>query len=77
MFTGIVEEIGKVEEIGTVDKEGFEMTIESNFVVEDMKLGDSIAVNGTCLTVTRYNSHSFTVGLSPETLRKTSLEYLF
>ncbi|GLJ08926.1 hypothetical protein SUGI_0098690 [Cryptomeria japonica] len=73
MFTGIVEEIGKVKEIGTGDKEGFEMTIESNFVVEDIKLGDSIAVNGTCLTVTRFNSHSFTVGLSPETLRKTSL----
>ncbi|KAH9313484.1 hypothetical protein KI387_022111 [Taxus chinensis] len=74
MFTGIIEEMGKVKEIGTVDKVGVEMTIEANVVVEDVKLGDSIAVNGTCLTVTRFNSHSFTVGLSPETLKKTSLD---
>lgn len=73
MFTGIVEEMGKVRELRTVDEVGFEMTIEANAVLEDVKMGDSIAVNGVCLTVTWFDSHAFTVGLSPETLRKTSL----
>ncbi|KAE8725793.1 Cation efflux family protein [Hibiscus syriacus] len=47
-------------------------------VIEDFHLGDSIAVNGTCLTVTNINTHlgEFTVGLAPETLRKTSLSEL-
>ena len=45
-------------------------------VLEDVKLGDSISVNGTCLTVTDFDAEEFTVGLSPETLRKTSLEEL-
>lgn len=49
------------------------MTVEANEVLADVKLGDSIAVNGTCLTVTSFDSSSFLVGLAPETLRKTSL----
>mgnify|MGYP002775655419 CR=1 FL=1 len=72
IFTGIVEEMGKVTEIGPTE-EGFEMTIQASIALEGLKLGDSIAVNGTCLTVTRFNSSSFSVGLAPETLRKTSL----
>lgn len=73
MFTGIVEEIGKVRELRTVEEVGYELTIEANDVLVDVKMGDSIAVNGICLTVTEFDSHAFTVGLSPETLRKTSL----
>lgn len=42
-------------------------------MLEGLKLGDSLAVNGTCLTVTRFDTSSFTVGLSPETLRRTNL----
>eukprot|EP00271_Cylindrocystis_brebissonii_P022544 TRINITY_DN8715_c0_g1_i3.p1 TRINITY_DN8715_c0_g1~~TRINITY_DN8715_c0_g1_i3.p1 ORF type:complete len:286 (+),score=49.49 TRINITY_DN8715_c0_g1_i3:250-1107(+) len=72
IFTGIVEEMGQVAQLQEVDG-GWELTVEAAVVLEDVKLGDSIAVNGTCLTVTRFDSHSFVVGLAPETLRKTSL----
>lgn len=73
LFTGLVEEMGTVKDLHVMDEGGFEMTIEANVVLEDVKLGDSIAVNGTCLTVTRFDSSSFSIGLAPETLRKTSL----
>lgn len=72
LFTGIVEEMGKVQKLEEVDG-SVELTVEASLVVEDAKLGDSIAVNGTCLTVTSFDANSFVVGLSPETLRKTSL----
>lgn len=49
------------------------MKISAKLVLQDVKLGDSIAVNGTCLTVTDYNESEFSVGLAPETLRMTSL----
>ncbi|GAQ82808.1 riboflavin synthase [Klebsormidium nitens] len=75
IFTGIVEEMGTVRELKQVDG-GWELTVEASTVLEDVKLGDSIAVNGTCLTVTRFDPTYFAVGLAPETLRKTSLEEL-
>jgi len=73
MFTGLVEEMGNVKEVRVLEDGGFEMTIEAGVVLENVSLGDSIAVNGTCLTVTQFDASSFTVGLAPETLRKTSL----
>ncbi|XP_057525726.1 riboflavin synthase [Amaranthus tricolor] len=75
LFTGIVEEMGKVKELGYGENAGFDLKIGAKIVLEDVKLGDSIAVNGTCLTVTEFNTElsEFTVGLAPETLRKTSL----
>lgn len=73
MFTGLVEEMGNVQEVRLLDNGGFEMTISASTVLESVSLGDSIAVNGTCLTVTHFTPTSFTVGLAPETLRKTSL----
>ncbi|XP_021718236.1 riboflavin synthase-like [Chenopodium quinoa] len=75
MFTGIVEEMGKVKQLGYGVNGGFDLKIGAKTVLEDVKLGDSIAVNGTCLTVTEFNAElsEFTVGLAPETLRKTSL----
>ncbi|CAN6476432.1 unnamed protein product [Victoria cruziana] len=73
LFTGIVEEMGKVEQLGPSPVGGFDMKISAQVVVGDVKLGDSIAVNGTCLTVTSFSPNDFTVGLSPETLRRTSL----
>ena len=73
MFTGIVEEMGVV--VGaTLDQERDNtLTIGCHTVIVDARLGDSIAVNGVCLTVTALTPDSFTVGLSPETLRRTSL----
>ncbi|XP_002972626.2 riboflavin synthase [Selaginella moellendorffii] len=73
MFTGIVEEMGRVRGVSVGDDGGCEMTVEASIVLDDVKLGDSIAVNGTCLTVTAFDAAAFTVGLSPETLRRTSL----
>ncbi|KAL1351909.1 hypothetical protein HN51_015784 [Arachis hypogaea] len=81
MFTGIVEEMGAVEKIGAATYDGpgtsaFIMKIHAKTVLDGISLGDSIAVNGTCLTVTEFDASSFTVGVSPETLRKTSLAEL-
>jgi riboflavin synthase len=78
LFTGIVEEIGHIEQVGPdsdSEDRGFEMRIGADVVLGGTRLGDSIAVNGTCLTVTEIDSAGsrFSVGLSPETLRRTSL----
>jgi len=71
MFTGIVEELGVVAKI--TDNA---MTVQASKVTEDLKLGDSIAVNGTCLTAVNFSRTEFSVDLSPETMRRTSLGQL-
>ena len=71
MFTGIVEEVGYVAKIS--DKA---MTVRASKVLEDVKLGDSIAVNGACLTSVDFSKSEFSVDLSPETMRRTSLGQL-
>lgn len=68
MFTGIVEEVGKVKSIGN----GV-LRIQADKVLEDVRLGDSIAVNGICLTVTDFGADSFQADVMPETIRRTSL----
>ena len=68
MFTGIVEEVGVVAKISDNG-----MTVLATKVTEDLKLGDSIAVNGTCLTAVSFDRTEFSVDLSPETMRRTSL----
>ncbi|UOE92439.1 riboflavin synthase [Alkalihalobacillus sp. LMS39] len=75
MFTGIIEEKGKIGAIQQKN-EAIVMTIEANVILEDVHLGDSIAVNGVCLTVTSFTTKSFTVDLMPETVRNTSLKLL-
>ncbi|KAK9152749.1 hypothetical protein Sjap_000229 [Stephania japonica] len=55
---------------------GFHITIAASTVLADVHLGDSIAVNGTCLTVTEFTPNTFTVNLAPETLRRTNLSDL-
>ncbi|WP_322487803.1 riboflavin synthase [Chloroflexus sp.] len=72
MFTGIIEEIGIVEQLSQVEG-GWSLTVQAATVLEGTALGHSIAVNGACLTVTALTDRSFTVGLSPETLRRTNL----
>ena len=71
MFTGIVEELGVVGKISNNA-----MTVQASKVTEDLKLGDSIAVNGTCLTAVNFSRTKFSVDLSPETMRRTSLGQL-
>ncbi|EEF44438.1 riboflavin synthase [Ricinus communis] len=73
LFTGIVEEMGEIKHIGPTNDGGFDLKIRAKTVLDGVNLGDSIAVNGTCLTVTSFTDGEFTVGLAPETLRKTSL----
>ncbi len=68
MFTGIVEEVGKVLEARPTG-----LTIGAAKVMQDMVLGSSIAINGTCLTVTSRGPAQFTVDVVPETLRRTNL----
>lgn len=75
MFTGIIEEMGTIEKINQKN-EAIVMTIEAKKVLEDVNLGDSIAVNGVCLTVTSFDSRYFTVDLMPETVNNTSLRLL-
>lgn len=71
MFTGIIEEVGHVARIG-----GGSLVIDCQKVLEDVHLGDSIAVNGVCLTVTYFDRSSFTADVMPETVRRTSLAEL-
>ena len=71
MFTGIVEEVGTVAVL-----EGYGLTIRAGQVMEQLKLGDSMAVNGTCLTVVEFDRQQFKVDLAPETLRRTALGQL-
>ncbi|OIJ10713.1 riboflavin synthase subunit alpha [Anaerobacillus alkalilacustris] len=75
MFTGIIEEVGTIEQIKQ-SGEAIVMTIQSKKLLTDVNLGDSIAVNGVCLTVTSFDSQRFTVDLMPETVRNTSLRQL-
>jgi len=72
MFTGIVEEIGTVESLARAGG-GHQLRVRARKVLEGLRLGDSVAVNGACLTATAFDGESFTVGLSPETLRRTNL----
>jgi riboflavin synthase len=72
MFTGLVEEIGVVAAVAK-SAESFDLTVSATTVLDGLKLGDSIAVNGVCLTVTAFDDKSFTLGLAPETLARTNL----
>ena len=75
MFTGIIEETGKVLNLNTSTTQG-EITIQCEKVLEDTKLGDSLAVNGVCLTVVEILPNKFIADVSPETLKLTNLENL-
>lgn len=72
MFTGIIEDIGIVRNI----KKGSEsvvLSIGSDRIMDDVRIGDSIAVNGVCLTATTVSKDGFTADVMPETLRRSSL----
>ena len=72
MFTGIVEEVGIVRQVITGSRSG-EIAIQAKKVLAGTKIGDSIAVNGVCLTVTGLSSDGFTADVMPETLRRSNL----
>jgi riboflavin synthase len=75
MFTGIVEEVGKVRAV-VPGNMSIGLTVECKRVIGDVKIGDSISVNGICLTVTSVGNMVFTADVMPETMRKTNLKHL-
>ena len=68
MFTGIIEEVGSFGGLS-----GGNITIGAKLIQSDAHIGDSVAVNGICLTVTQFDAHGFRAAVMPETVRRTSL----
>ncbi|MET0785237.1 MAG: riboflavin synthase [Paenisporosarcina sp.] len=75
MFTGIIEEIGVITSIQRKPR-ALEITIRAKIVLDDVKRGDSISVNGVCLTVSSFTSEQFVVDVIPETFKSTTLSSL-
>lgn len=75
MFTGIIEEIGKVENI-IKNTHSFKLIVKCKKVIKDVSVGDSIAVNGACLTVTEFGENSFSADVTSETMRRTAFSLL-
>ncbi|GAB3834646.1 riboflavin synthase [Kribbella italica] len=73
MFTGIVEELGTVESLDLLEGDAARLTLRGPKVTEDARHGDSISVNGCCLTVVETGAGTFTADVMRETLRRTSL----
>lgn len=72
MFTGIIEEVGKVQSIRK-GRNSAAVLIGARTILEEIRLGDSIAVNGVCLTVTSFSQSGFTADVMHETLTRSSL----
>jgi riboflavin synthase len=72
MFTGIIEEMGAVKTLSVRGESG-RLAVTAQKVLADVRQGDSIAVNGVCLTVVAFSAREFTADVMPETLRKTNL----
>jgi len=75
MFTGLIEEIGKVKSTVPLGA-GFRISLSAKKVLEDTKIGDSIAINGVCLTVVELFDNGFSFDVSPETLSRSNLKFL-
>ncbi|MEH7525876.1 riboflavin synthase [Bacillus sp. JJ1503] len=75
MFTGIIEELGTVKSAAAIGNTII-LTIKASKILQDLQLGDSISVNGVCLTVTEFNHDGFSADVMPETFKSTSLSSL-
>lgn len=75
MFTGIIEEIGKVKAI-TRGANSIRLTIAVKKILDDIHIGDSICTNGVCLTVTTFDNDSYTADVMPETMNRTNFKDL-
>ena len=75
MFTGIIEEIGEIKEINRGPL-SIILTINAKTVLSDIKIGDSIATSGVCLTVTSFTQSSFKADVMPETMKRTNYNKL-
>ncbi len=76
MFTGIIEEIGEIKSFKRTSAGAAVLEVFCRKVLEDVKLGDSIAINGVCQTVIEFSTNSFKVEVSPETLDVTNFSKL-
>jgi riboflavin synthase len=72
MFTGIIEGLGTISDIRSAGA-GRRMSVMADFALSGTKIGDSIAVNGACLTAVEISGANFTVDVSPETVKRTTL----
>lgn len=72
MFTGIVEEVGRVSAV-RAKPQAMELTISCSLILEDVKRGDSISINGVCLTVSTFTNDTFTVDVIPETVKSSTM----
>lgn len=72
MFTGIIEEVGVIRSI-RMGANSAVITIQADKVMEDIHIGDSISMNGVCLTVTSFDEHSYSVDIMHESLKRTNL----
>lgn len=75
VFTGIVEEVGRVASL-RAKPQAMELTITCSLVLEDVKRGDSISINGVCLTVSAFTHNTFTVDVIPETVKTSTMSEL-
>ncbi len=72
MFTGIIEETGEIAAIKRGAK-SCELTVKGNVIFGDLKIGDSVSVNGVCLTASRIDGNTFTADVMAETMRRSNL----
>lgn len=75
MFTGLVAELGTVTALKPL-KQSYNISVKADKVLANLKIGDSIAVNGACLTVVKINGNQFTADIMPETVKLTNLRNL-
>lgn len=75
MFTGLVAELGTVQSLAR-QGESYHLTVSAAKVMANLKIGDSVAVNGACLTVVRLDGGAFTADVMPETVRLTNIGQL-
>ncbi len=75
MFTGIIESLGRIQRV-VPHAQGKQLTISCDLDLSQSRIGDSIAVNGACLTAVRLDKHLFTVDMAPETVSRTTFSQL-
>jgi len=75
MFTGIIEEVGQISAIYK-SEDLFQISVKTDSILNESKVGDSISINGVCLTLTSIKSNSFTSDVVRETIERTNLKYI-
>ncbi len=74
MFTGLIEDVGEIQRVGRV-KGGIQLTIAHHIEPSELTIGESMAVDGVCLTLVKVDGPCFQVDVSPETIKRTTLDF--